>query len=226
MTRREPFPILAVLRKARLDRLRRRLAFRRTLLERIGAGIRDLEEVLNSLEGGGEGIPGEEGSGEGFDMTGDFSDTGTDMPASSPAPRRSSAPSSSPKTSSNFDKVLFQIFADMEGEGSEFTADRRPKVAEVNDRLESLGHDPTNRAEIDRAFDVYLSSKRPEKGKKLTPREKTLFRIFDQMQGEKSEFTADGRPQVGAVNDRLESLGQEASSREEIDKAYKKYLGI
>jgi hypothetical protein len=94
-------------------------------------------------------------------------------------------------------------------------------------RLESLRQDPASRAEIERVYQSYksLNPEKPGRGLKLTAREKTLFRIFDDMEGETSEFTQGGRPQVGPVSARLESLGQEPSSREEIDRVYQKYLG-
>jgi hypothetical protein len=225
--RKEPFPILTLLRKARFRVLKGKIAIRKEMVGWMGAGLQNLEDTINSLDDrtGDTGTTdtSDDTVDDSYTVTGDFPDTAEEEEV----PVVTKPPGGKPPTGklTRRDAVLMLTFAHMEGEGSEFTTDNRPKVAEVNERIETLGHDPANRAEIDRVFEVYLDT-RPEKitkNKKVTAREDTLREIFGKLH--KSEFTSEGKPQVGAVNDRLEALGQEHSSRDEINKAFQKFSG-
>jgi hypothetical protein len=181
------------------------------------AGAAPDEELLTELDDGG------------YTAQGDFPDTST--PADN-GTTGGSVPELPPTTAggkklTRREQTLFRIFDDLQGEDSEWTELQTPKVAAVNDRLESLGQDPSSRREIDAAYESYAAARSEESGPRvrLTAREKSLFRVFDDMQGQRTQFTEQGTPKVENVNDRLEALIQEPSSRKEIDAAYKKYQG-
>lgn len=73
-----------------------------------------------------------------------------------------------------------------------------------------------------RAKKTPSTTKKQEQPTSAQEKQRLLFSIFDAMQGNESEFIADGRPRVENVNDRAEKRGIEEPdfSREEIDKAF------
>jgi hypothetical protein len=54
-------------------------------------------------------------------------------------------------------------------------------------------------------------------------RERILFQVFEQLEGDESAFTSEGRPQVAAVDAQLAAMGEESSTRDEIDRAYRHF---
>lgn len=240
-------PVGSLLLDARLRVLRRRLAVRRELLDSARDRFERFADLLDTLAPEESEREGEEEVETGYSTAGRFNATTlrdvTRGRAEAPRSARGHGATAKVEVAAPSDaggateergegstrrlQALFDVFEEMEGEETEFTREGRPKVSAVNDRLESLRQDPANRAEVEQAYETYLRQhvEAPGRGHKLTARERTLWRIFDDMEGEKSEFTQGGLPQVGSVNDRLETLGQEPSSREEIDRAYRLYAG-
>lgn len=238
-------PLLDALREARLRRLQRRLGFRQQVVDELRVRLNELQDLIEAALGTGGGRRPRPTAGSaleellteledgGYATEGDFPDTPTTggAPAPAPAPTPAPTPTPSPATGAGKltrrDETIREIFEDMAGEDSEWTEDHRPKVHAVNDRLESLGQEPSNRKEIDEVYDRLLEERG---GKPLTritrsPRQRAFDEVFDDMHGQRSEFTEQGMPKVEAVNNRLESLDQEPATRKEIDAAYKVYQG-
>jgi hypothetical protein len=200
---------LTALRRSRMARVRQALGWRKQWLNAAQQQLTAFEEALTSSA---------EGVDSGYDTSGEYTDTietapvpaeGGTTPAA-PMPRRD---------------AFFRVFVAMKGEDSEFTVEGYPKVIEVNDRLEMLGQDRATQKEVAGYYDEWRQSARapaatsPSSGSSSSPtaaRRQTFFRIFEQMSGEKAEFTVDGYPKVLEVNDRLESIAEERTNHKEV----------
>lgn len=225
-------PVGTLLRQARLRRLRRSLAFTRRIVTELYEEISGLEKFVQSALDEEEKLDGYVTTepGVGYEEEDEVGyGTVDDSPGGKPRPPRSAAASTAtaPEKLSPREQALERIFRDLEGEKADFTKEGTPRVDAVSERLESLDHEPASRAEVDRAYAAYerRRASQPARRSRLTERQKGLWATFDDMWGEKDEFTQEGRPKVASVNNRLESLHLEPSTREEIEAAFKKYQG-
>ena len=206
---------VSVWRRARLARLRQAIGWRRQLLNAAQQQLSAIEEALATTEGGGDG---------GYDTSGEYPDTVDESGGAAEPEEGGGEPAVIPRRD-----AFYRVFAAMKGEDAEFTADGYPRVLEVNDRLEMLGQGRATQKEVVTYYDEWRQSARApsaapptsggsggSSGSTTSARRQTLFRIFDQMKGEKAEFTVDGYPKVLEVNDRLEMIDEERANHKEV----------
>ncbi len=118
------------------------------------------------------------------------------------------------------EQVMSAIFKKLEGKKSAFTEDGYPKVSVVNEMLEERGYERSSQEEIRAAFDEWSEKEEvvAEEGGARKPSRQFLFTVFEELK--KDDFTEDGYPKVGSVNEILEERNYAHVNQKEVRSAY------
>jgi hypothetical protein len=124
-------------------------------------------------------------------------------------------------------RALYDVFEGVDGRKRDFTEDGYPKVSSVNERLEDDGYERASQEEIRRAYDRWkeIDDRRDRDEEVLSgnggkPTQKVLHVAFAHFEGRKDDFTEDGYPKVGSINEWLESKNYSHTTQKDLRKAY------